>query len=114
MEKLAGDVDKGSVTKQIDEIKEKMAQVDVEHIFNLDETGLFYRCFPRGTYVTQAETVAGVSAKTARGSKAMKAKDRVTVIACCNTTGSLRVPVAVIGVSQNPVVFRHVGALPTL
>lgn len=58
---------------------------------------------------TQAEKVAGVNVKIARGSKAMKAKDIATNIACCNTPRSLSVPEAVIGGSQNPIMFRHVG-----
>ena len=38
----------------------------------------------------------------------MKAKDRCTVVACCNTTGSLMVPLAAISTAKNPMVFRHV------
>ena len=74
----------------------------------MNETGLFYRRFPGGTYITRQERAAGVNKKIARGSKAMKAKDRCTVIACCNTTGSLMVPLAVISTAKNPMVFRHV------
>eukprot|EP00904_Undaria_pinnatifida_P001812 jgi/Undpi1/11631/HiC_scaffold_35.g13926.m1 len=78
--------DEGEIAK----IREQLEGFDVELIFNMDETGLFYRCFPRGTYVTRVEGAAGVNKKTARGWKAMKAKDRCTVVACCNTTGSLK------------------------
>lgn len=104
----AGDVDKEKVEDEIAKIREQLKAFDVEFIFNMDETGLFYRCFPRGTYVTREEDAAGVNKKTARGSKAMKAKDRCTVVACCNTTGSLMVPLAVISTAVNPMVFRHV------
>ena len=38
----------------------------------------------------------------------MEAKDRCTVAACCNTTGSLMVPLAVISTAKTPMVFRHV------
>ena len=81
-------------------------------IFNMNETGLLYRCFPRGTYVTRAEGAEGVNKKTALGSKAMKAKDRCTVAACCNTTGSLKVPLAVIHTAKDRMVFRHVRKPP--
>ncbi|CAM9654080.1 unnamed protein product, partial [Ascophyllum nodosum] len=42
----------------------------------------------------------------------MKAKERCTVVACCNTTGSLMVPRAVISTAKNPLVFRHVRKSP--
>ena len=93
--------DEGEIAK----IREQLEGFDVELIFNMDETGLFYRCFPRGTYVTRVEGAAGVNKKTARGWKAMKAKDRCTVVACCNTTGSLKVPLAVIHTAKDPMVF---------
>ncbi|CAB1099355.1 unnamed protein product [Ectocarpus sp. CCAP 1310/34] len=108
----AGDVDKTKYEEQIAKIREQLEGFDVELIFNMDETGLFFRCFPRGTYVTRAEDAAGVNRKTARGSKAMKAKDRCTVVACCNTTGSLKVPLAVISTAKNPMVFRHIRRSP--
>ncbi|CAB1100962.1 unnamed protein product [Ectocarpus sp. CCAP 1310/34] len=103
----AGDVDKQKVAEEIERIREQLQEFDVEFIFNMDETGLFFRCFPKGTYVTRGEAAAGVNSKTARGSQAMKAKDRCTVVACCNTTGSLMVPLAVISTLKKPMVFRH-------
>ena len=108
----AGDVDKTKYEEQIAKIREQLEGFDVELIFNMDETGLFFRCFPRGTYVTRAEDAAGVNRKTARGSKAMKVKDRCTVVACCNTTGSLKVPLAVIHTAKDLMVFRHVRKPP--
>lgn len=108
----AGDVDKKAAEKKIEKIREQLEGFDLEFIFNMDETGLFYRCFPRGTYVTRQEDAAGVNRKTARGSKAMKAKDRCTVVACCNTTGSMMVPLAVISTAKNPMVFRRVRKSP--
>ncbi|CAM9730673.1 unnamed protein product, partial [Ascophyllum nodosum] len=42
----------------------------------------------------------------------MKAKDRCTVVACCNATVSLMVPLAVISTAKNPLVFRHVRKSP--
>lgn len=45
MERLA---DKNTVANQIKKIRQQLAQVDVEYIFKMDETGLFYLCFPRG------------------------------------------------------------------
>ena len=104
----AGDVDQRKYQELIAEIREQLEGFDVEFIFNMDKTGLFYRGFPRSTYITRQERAAGVNKKTARSSKAMKAKDRCTVVACCNTTGSLMVPLVIISTAKNPMVFRHV------
>ncbi|CBJ33530.1 similar to Tigger transposable element-derived protein 6 [Ectocarpus siliculosus] len=43
----AGDVDTAKVAEEIEQIREQHKEFDVEFIFNMDETGLFYRCFPR-------------------------------------------------------------------
>ncbi|CAB1103533.1 unnamed protein product [Ectocarpus sp. CCAP 1310/34] len=107
----AGDVDKQKVAEEFERIREQLQEFDVEFICNMDETGLFFRCFPRGTRVTRGEAAAGVNSKTARGSKAMNAKDRCTVVACCNTTGSQMAPLAVISTSKKPMVFRQVAFL---
>ena len=43
------------------------------NIFNVDETGVYYRLLPKRTYLSRTE-----KRKTARGTKGMKAKDRVS------------------------------------
>ncbi|CAB1096527.1 unnamed protein product [Ectocarpus sp. CCAP 1310/34] len=63
----AGDVDQGKVQEKIAQIREQLKEFDVEFIFNMDETGLFYRYFPRGTYVTSQEDAAGVNKKNRAG-----------------------------------------------
>eukprot|EP00961_Rhodomonas_salina_P033694 453232-Rhodomonas_salina.1 len=42
------------------------------------------------------------------GKKGLTVKDCVTVTACCNATGSLHVPLGVIGQSATPEVFKLV------
>ncbi|CAB1101311.1 unnamed protein product [Ectocarpus sp. CCAP 1310/34] len=63
----AGDVDQEKVQEKIAQIREQLKEFDVEFIFKMDETGLFYPCFPRGTYVTRQEDAAGVNKKNAAG-----------------------------------------------
>ena len=58
-----------------------------ENIFNMDETGLFYRCLPNRSFVPVEQR------RAARGTKSMKAKERVTLVLACNATGSRKVPV---------------------
>ncbi|CAB1120676.1 unnamed protein product [Ectocarpus sp. CCAP 1310/34] len=44
-----GDEDNQKVAEEIERIREQLQEFDVEFIFNIDETGLFFRCFPRHT-----------------------------------------------------------------
>jgi len=56
------------------EIRAELATYDPEHIYNMDETGLQYRCLPNRSYI------AAGTRRRARGSKEMNAKDRVTLV----------------------------------
>jgi len=56
----------------------ELGTYDPQHIHNIDETGLQYRCLPSRTYFAAGRR------RRARGSKAMKSKDRVTLIFTCN------------------------------
>lgn len=107
----AGDVEK-KVAEEIAKTREQLEGFDVVCSFNMDEMGLFFRCFRRGIYITREEDAAGLNRKITRGSKAMKAKEPCTVVACCNTTDSLKVLLTVITTAKNPMVFRHVRKSP--
>jgi len=78
----AGDVNVSQFLEAINEMKEALQDYDISNIFNMDETGLFYRAMPARTYLTVDEV-----RRTVRGTKALKAKDRVTILLCVNATG---------------------------
>lgn len=80
----AGDVSVQDFVEAMNELKEKLELegYKLENIFNMDETGLFFRAMPVRTYLATVE-----NRKTTRGTKALKAKDRVTLIICVNATG---------------------------
>eukprot|EP00168_Porphyra_purpurea_P018752 TRINITY_DN7135_c0_g1_i1.p1 TRINITY_DN7135_c0_g1~~TRINITY_DN7135_c0_g1_i1.p1 ORF type:complete len:534 (-),score=5.13 TRINITY_DN7135_c0_g1_i1:258-1859(-) len=86
--------------RRMAEIREELAAYDPEHIYNMDETGLQYRCLP-----SRPDISAG-RRRRVRGSKAMKAKDRVTLVLACNATGSHKIPVAIIGSAAVPFFFK--------
>jgi len=65
-----------------------------ENVYNMDETGLLYKCLPNRSYVSEDEV------KTARGTKLMKAKDRVTLYVCTNADGSDFVPLSIIRIGS--------------
>jgi len=54
-------------------IRQQLEGVDVDPIYNVDETGLLYRVLPSRSYVPSEDR------HTARGLKAMKGKDHVTL-----------------------------------
>jgi len=68
-------------------IRHQLEGVDVDLIYNGDETGLLYQGLPSRSKLPSEDH------RTARGSKAMKSKDRVTLTLCCNMTGTHKVPV---------------------
>jgi len=84
-------------------IRQQLEGVDVDLIYNVDETGLLYRGLPSRSYVPSEDR------RTARGSKAMKSKDRVTLTLCCNATGTHKVPVTMIGKAAQPMCFQGEG-----
>lgn len=78
-----------------------------DQIFNCDETGLNFRMLPTKTLAAQSE-------KTAPGYK--KSKERVTLLMCSNSSGSLKLRPLLIGKSKNPRAFKNiqVNCLPTM
>jgi len=87
-------------------VRKGLEAYHAEDIFNMDETGLFFRCLPSQSYVSSG------ARREARGVKSMKAKDRVTLVCCSNATGAEKLPIAIIGKSKTPLCFRGAGRTP--
>lgn len=85
------------------DIRRQLAGVDPDLIYNVDETGLLYRCLPSRSYVPSADR------RQARGSKVMHSKDRVTLTLCCNANGSHKLPITMIGKAVQPLCFNGAG-----
>ena len=98
----AGDVNLAEMEPIMDDFREQLQDYRPENIFNMDETGLFYRALPSRTYISESD---GDRSKV-RGSKALKAKDRITLVLCVNATGSCKVPPLIIGTAKTPHCFR--------
>ena len=77
----------------------------LNQIFNCDETGLYYKLLPEKTLASSFE-------KSADGRK--KQKERVTINACSNMLGTIKLPLQLIGKSKNPRCFKNINrdALP--
>ena len=65
-----------------------MGGYDTEQLFNCDETGLQFRLLPQ-------KTLAHAFEKRVEGRK--KLKDCVTISACANVTGTIKLPLLLIG-----------------
>jgi len=82
------------------QIREQLSAYGPAQIEIMDETGLFFWCLPNLAYFT-----AG-SRRRARGIKAMKAKDHVTLVLAVNDTWSHQISVASIGKAAAPFCFK--------
>ena len=96
----AGSVDVETAMPKIREIRKLITEYELDNVYNMDETGLFFKCLPNRSYVKKEDS------KDARGTKLMKAKDRVTVYVCTNATGTDKMPLSIIGKSKNPRCFE--------
>ena len=97
----AGKVDAEAVKDEMDELRALIATYKPENVYNMDETGLLYKCLPNRSYVKESEV------KTARGTSfMMNDKNRTTLYVTSNADGSDFVPLSIIGKSKNPLCFR--------
>lgn len=79
----------------------------LNQIFNCDETGLYYRLLPQKTLASSLE-------KSADGRK--RQKERVTINACSNVLGTIKLSLLLIGKYKNPRCFKNIArdSLPVI
>jgi hypothetical protein len=65
----------------------------LDQVFNADETGLWWKLMPSKSLVEAGETQA---------KNFKQAKDRVTLLACSNASGTCKLPLAFIHKSAKP------------
>jgi hypothetical protein len=97
-----GEVDKNNpaLLAQLDALYDIIKEYDPEQVYNMDETGLFYRQLPQYSLLMPNEDVS-----TVRGKK--KIKDRVTLVVCANATGSHKISCALIGKAKSPACIKN-------
>ena len=71
-------------------------------VYNVDETGLFYRCLPNRTLTFKGESCHG----------GKLSKERLTLLLGANMDGSDKVEPLIIGRSANPRCFRGIKSVP--
>lgn len=92
----SGSVDVQDMEQKLVSIREKIDQFPMKDVFNMDETGLFYRL--------QADH--SLTTKQLEGRK--QDKERLTVVICCNEDGSEKIPLWIIGKYAKPRCFKNV------
>lgn len=88
-----GDADLHAINDQLPSLRETLQSYDVKDIFNADECGLNYRMAPDTT----------VAHKALPGRK--KAKERISILFCCNSDGSQKFEPMFIGNAAKPRAF---------
>lgn len=97
----AGSVDPVAIEARMAELRTELRPYRPANIFNCDETGLFFKLLPKRTYLERGE-----SKKLTRGTKDMKAKDRLTLLVCTNAIGTVMLRPTIIGTAETPRCFR--------
>ena len=102
----ANEMDENEFQDQIAKWKQEVLKRSIskygitrDRVYNADQTGLFYNKLPNKVFVSME------NAKDFRGCKAMRSKDRVTIMLCTAADGS-KVPLSIVGKSKNPHCFR--------
>ncbi|MBA0611477.1 hypothetical protein Godav_012165, partial [Gossypium davidsonii] len=92
----SGSVVTENIEDALPQIRAKLEIFYWKDIYNMDETGLFYRL------------QADYSLATKQLEERKKDKESLIVVVCCNGDGSDKVPLWVIGMFANPRCFKHV------
>ena len=79
----ASDVEIDAIRSDIVDIRRKLDKYKGDNIFNMDETGLFFRALPGSLYGRSRV----ICSRDVRGTKAQVAKDRLTLVIFSNATG---------------------------
>lgn len=96
----AGSKSAAAIASDMGEIRRTCGDYDPDCIFNMDETCLLYRLLPNRSFLAPQE-----NRQTARSAEDMGAKERLTVIVCANASGTLKMPLALIGRCKQPTCF---------
>lgn len=98
----SGAVNQQEANQWKQDLEEMIQDRDPKDIFNVDETGLFFKCTPDKTLAFKEEKCHG----------GKLSKERVTILVGANMDGSEKLPLLMIGKSANPRCFKNVKSKP--
>ena len=81
---------------------EVLTEFDPKDVFNIDETGLFWRALPDKTITFRGDSCKG----------GKKSKERITILLGGNMNGTEKIPLLVIGKSKKPRCFKQGLSIP--
>jgi hypothetical protein len=94
----SGDLDENATDLMVN-IRQALAVYEPKNIFSCDETGLYWKMIPDRSLTTC--TVAGRK----------KYKARISAHFCCNSDGSEKLPIWIIGQSKKPRAFGSINVI---
>ena len=92
----SGSADIAAIKEVLPELRQLVSSYALDDVFNVDETGLFFRM--------QASRF--LATKQLEGKKVDK--QRLTVVACANASGSEKLPLWIVGKYARPRCFKHI------
>uniref|UniRef100_A0A1B6KQS9 HTH CENPB-type domain-containing protein n=1 Tax=Graphocephala atropunctata TaxID=36148 RepID=A0A1B6KQS9_9HEMI len=98
----SGAVNQQEANQWKQDLEEMIQDRDPKNIFNVDETGLFFKCTPDKTLAFKDEKCHG----------GKLSKERVTLLVGANMDGSEKLPLLMIGKSASPRCFKNVKSKP--
>ena len=88
-----------SLLEALDKLYAIISNYDPENVYNMDETGLFFRLLPRYTLLLPCEDISSTRGK--------KAKERVSLVVCTNATGTHKISCTLIGKPKVPSCIKN-------
>lgn len=98
----SADVDDDAVNDWFQQLPNILKDYEADDIFNVDETGLFFKCLPNRTLTFRNEKCHG----------GKHSKVRVSVLVGANSTGTEKLKLLIIGKSRKPRCFQKHQKLP--
>ncbi|CAD6227751.1 GSCOCG00006207001-RA-CDS [Cotesia congregata] len=102
-EKLSADIEGSEDFKEKFNNFRTITGISLDCIYNCDETGLYWKIMPSRTLVQR---------KKKKAERFKKPKNRVTVMACTNSSGTHKIPLFAIGKSAQPRCLRGIKNVP--
>lgn len=91
--------DTGAATQwKINVLPQLLQRYSDDDVYNADESALFYECLPNQTLAFKSDDCSG----------GKRSKQRVTLLFCCNMSGSDKRRLLMIGKHSRPRCFKHV------
>ncbi|CAF0801582.1 unnamed protein product [Brachionus calyciflorus] len=98
----AGSVDQNEINSERLKLQNELKEFNLDDIYNLDETALFFKMEPNKTLSDKKESDKKID------------KTRITVALCCNASGRDKIKPLVIGRFKNPRCFKNFNPEPVV